>query len=64
MASRIALRAKLRALGERVEELSDRNWELKEIEERAKSFLEAQGDVIVRHDGAAASPSSMTRFAR
>ena len=52
VASRIALRAKLRALGERVEELSDRNWELKEIEERAKSFLEAQGDVIVRRDGA------------
>src|SRR6202035_3215990 len=51
VASRIALRAKLRALSERVEELSDRNWELKEIEERAKSFLEAQGDVIVRRDG-------------
>jgi PAS domain S-box-containing protein len=50
LASRIALRSKLRALGERVEELSDRNWELKEIEERAKSFLEAQGDVIVRRD--------------
>ena len=31
--------------------LSDRNWELKEAEERAKSFLEAQGDVIVRRDG-------------
>ncbi len=52
LASRIALRAKLRALGARVEGLSDRNWELKEVEERAKSFLEAQGDVIVRRDGA------------
>ena len=52
LASRIALRGKLRALNERIEELSDRNWELKEIEERAKSFLEAQGDVIVRRDGA------------
>ena len=51
LASRIVLRSKLRALGTRVEELSDRNWELKEIEERAKSFLEAQGDVIVRRDG-------------
>jgi PAS domain S-box-containing protein len=51
LASRIALRSKLRALGARVEELADRNWELKEIEERAKSFLEAQGDVIVRRDG-------------
>ena len=34
-----------------VEDLNDRNWELKEAEERAKSFLEAQGDVIVRRDG-------------
>ncbi len=35
----------------RVEDLCDRNWELKEAEERAKSFLEAQGDLIVRRDG-------------
>ena len=35
----------------RVEELADRNWELKESEERARSFLAAQGDVIVRRDG-------------
>jgi PAS domain S-box-containing protein len=46
------LRAELRQLQERVEELADRNWELKEAEERARSFIEAQGDVIVRHDGA------------
>jgi PAS domain S-box-containing protein len=32
------------------EEFADRNWELKESEERAKSFLAAQGDVIVRRD--------------
>jgi len=51
VASRLALRAQLRAAAERIEELADRNWELKEIEERAKSFLEAQGDVIVRRDG-------------
>jgi PAS domain S-box-containing protein len=51
IASRLKLRAKLRAAAERIEELSDRNWELKEVEERAKSFLEAQGDVIVRRDG-------------
>jgi PAS domain S-box-containing protein len=51
VASRLTLRARLRALGERVEELADRNWELKEVEERAKSFLEAQGDLIVRRDG-------------
>ena len=34
----------------RVEELSDRNWELREAEERARSLLEAQGDLIVRRD--------------
>lgn len=41
---------KLRALEARVEELSDRNWELREAEERARSLLEAQGDLIVRRD--------------
>jgi PAS domain S-box-containing protein len=45
------LRAEKRRLEERAEALSDRNWELKEAEERARSFLEAQGDVIVRRDG-------------
>ena len=45
------LRADKRRLEERLEGLSDRNWELKEAEERARSFLEAQGDVIVRRDG-------------
>jgi PAS domain S-box-containing protein len=33
-----------------LEEFSDRAWEIKEAEERVKSFLEAQGDVIVRRD--------------
>jgi PAS domain S-box-containing protein len=46
-----ALHRKLRALQERGEALADRNWELKEAEERARSFLAAQGDVIVRRDG-------------
>ncbi len=41
---------KLRVLEARVEELYDRNWELREAEERARSLLEAQGDLIVRHD--------------
>ncbi len=41
---------KLQALEIRVEELSDRNWELREAEERARSLLEAQGDLIVRRD--------------
>jgi PAS domain S-box-containing protein len=45
------LRAEKRRLEERLEGLSDRNWELKEAEERARSFLETQGDVIVRRDG-------------
>jgi PAS domain S-box-containing protein len=51
VASRRRLAARVRALQERVEELADRNWELKEVEERARSFLEAQGDLIVRRDG-------------
>jgi PAS domain S-box-containing protein len=40
----------LRRLEGRVEELSDRYWELRETEERARSLLEAQGDLIVRRD--------------
>jgi len=43
--------AALRASEARNEELSDRNWELREAEERARNFLEAQGDIIVRRDG-------------
>jgi PAS domain S-box-containing protein len=39
-----------RALEIRVEELSDQNWELREAETRARSLLEAQGDLIVRRD--------------
>ena len=31
----LALRAEARGLGERVEELADRNWELKDAEEHA-----------------------------
>src|SRR5437763_73718 len=44
-------RAAMRGLEVRNEELSDRNWELREAEERARSLLDAQGDVIVRRDG-------------
>jgi PAS domain S-box-containing protein len=36
----------------RIEELGDRNWELKELAERSRTFLEALGDVIVRRDAA------------
>jgi PAS domain S-box-containing protein len=45
------LRANIRRLEQRAEELADLNWELKDAEERTHSFLEAQGDVIVRRDG-------------
>ncbi len=41
---------KIRELEAELEELSDRNWELREAEERARSLLEAQGDLIVRRD--------------
>jgi len=44
------LGAQLRQLSDRVEELGDRNWELKEAAERNRGFLEALGDVIVRRD--------------
>ena len=44
------LERRKRALEARNEELSDRIWELREVEERARSFLEAQGDIIVRRD--------------
>jgi PAS domain S-box-containing protein len=52
LVSRIrVLRAERRELRRRAEDLADRNWELKEAEERTRSLLEAQGDVIVRRDG-------------
>lgn len=41
---------RIRALEARVDELTDRNWELREAEERARSLLEAQGDIIIRRD--------------
>jgi PAS domain S-box-containing protein len=44
------LRAAVARLEQRVESLSDETWELREAEERAKSLLEAQGDVILRRD--------------
>src|ERR1700724_2291236 len=46
------MKAELRRLEAHLEEASDRNWEISEAQERAKSFFEAQGDVIVRRDGA------------
>ena len=45
------MKAELRRLESHLEDASDRNWEISEAQERAKSFFEAQGDVIVRRDG-------------
>ncbi|MFN3658497.1 MAG: ATP-binding protein [Pseudolabrys sp.] len=50
LSRRRATAARLRALEAELEELTDRNWELREAEERARSLLEAQGDLIVRRD--------------
>jgi PAS domain S-box-containing protein len=44
------LRAALAQSEARGEQLADQNWELQEAEERAKSLLETQGDLIVRRD--------------
>jgi PAS domain S-box-containing protein len=44
------MKGELRLLELRLDEAADRNWEIKEAEERAKSFFEAQDDLIVRHD--------------
>jgi PAS domain-containing protein len=52
LASRIRqMKRELRTLETRLDEAADRNWEAREAQERAKSFFEAQGDVIVRRDG-------------
>ena len=45
------MKTELRHLETRLDEAADRNWQSKEAEERAKSFFEAQDDVIVRRDG-------------
>jgi PAS domain S-box-containing protein len=45
------MKAELRGLETRLDQAEDRNWEMREAQERAKSFFEAQGDVIVRRDG-------------
>jgi PAS domain S-box-containing protein len=45
------MKAELRQLETRLDAAEDRNWEIREAQERTKSFFEAQGDVIVRRDG-------------
>jgi PAS domain S-box-containing protein len=44
------MKSELRRLETKLEQAADRNWEISESQERAKSFFEAQGDVIVRRD--------------
>src|SRR5215813_8794947 len=42
------MKAELCEANDRIEALSDTNWELRESEDRARSLLDAQGDLIVR----------------
>jgi PAS domain S-box-containing protein len=48
------LRRKFRKVVLHNEALADRNWELQEAEQRARSLFESQGDLIVMRDAAAA----------
>jgi PAS domain S-box-containing protein len=45
------MKAELRAFETRLDEAADRNWEIREAQERTASFFEAQDDLIVRRDG-------------
>src|ERR1700720_4405099 len=44
------MRKKLRKIALHNETLADRNWELQEAEQRARSLFESQGDLIVLRD--------------
>src|SRR5262249_51737902 len=44
------IRIEMHDLDDSFEKVSDLNWELKEAQERAKSFLQAQGDAVMRRD--------------
>jgi signal transduction histidine kinase/DNA-binding response OmpR family regulator len=48
------MRKKLRRIALHNEALADRNWELQEAEQRARSLFESQGDLIVLRDAAGA----------
>ena len=48
------MRKKLRKIALHNETLADRNWELQEAEQRARSLFESQGDLIVLRDAAGA----------
>jgi PAS domain S-box-containing protein len=45
------VRQNMRKIALHNEALADRNWELKEAEQRARSLFESQGDLIVLRDG-------------
>ena len=45
------MKKELRQLEARLDHADDRNWEIREAQERDRNFFEAQGDVIVRRDG-------------
>ena len=49
---RSGLRGQVAGLAHEVEALNDRLWNLSDSEERYRSLIEAQGDLIVRRDGA------------
>lgn len=44
------LRRQVRKIAAQNEALADRNWELKDAEERARQLFETQGDFVVRRD--------------
>src|SRR4051794_13255252 len=46
------MRQKLRRIAVHNEAMADRNWELQESEQRARSLFESQGDLIVLRDAA------------
>ena len=48
------MKEELRDLETRLDEAADRNWEIREAQERTASFFEAQDDVIVRRNPAGA----------
>jgi len=58
------MKCELRGLEARLDEAADRNWEIREAEERANSFFEAQDDVIVRRDGNGAITYANDAFCR
>src|SRR5450432_1882181 len=45
------MKRKVRKFALHNETLADRNWELQEAEQRARSLFESQGDLIVLRDG-------------